>query len=381
MIARGRILGSAPEGGKLLPLAAGLLALCAAPRPTLADILQLANGNILEGRVEILPDGGFRVYIEEGSSLTVPGASVKEHIPKEAPIDAFERRLESTAEDDRDALIELAAWGEEKGLRRTLVPAYRRILRLDPHHPVARDRLGWVLHRNRWVQRGDLERSGLVSVGGHWFTPEEAAEARRRAAAEEFRALLRDAHHENKYLREHALERLFALEDANLAPYLEELLAGEDPLDRLVAARVLGNLPFESGAATLFRALRTEPREEVRQGLIAVLRSYGDERLASWMARDFADAAGASQEATEEASDTIALRNLLEMAVVCPHRDCIPPLVDLLRSATWSDAVDLALRKIFPENDRGRVPWVDWWRSHGDELPPDLGSGWLRKRT
>ncbi len=61
----------------------------------LADIVRLKNGNVLEGRVRVINGGAsYEVTSEEGSTVTVPAANVVEHIRKEAPIDAFRRRLE-----------------------------------------------------------------------------------------------------------------------------------------------------------------------------------------------------------------------------------------------------------------------------------------------
>lgn len=369
----GPILRAVPRTAVLVAVFGVMLA----PPTAAADVLQLTNGNVIEGRVRQLPDGDYEVVIEEGSRFSVPAASVAERTAREAPVDAFMRRLESVSDSDPAGLVELAAWGEDKGLRHTLLPAYRKILRLDPHHPVARDRLGWVLHRNRWVSRGELERSGLVHSNGRWFTPEELEASRVESAVEDFRALLRDAHHENKYLRDHALERLFAIADERLRGHLVELLASPDPLDRLVAAKVLGNLPFESGAEALYHAYLEETRAEVRQGEMAVLRAFGEARLAAWIARDLAMALpGVPGETPNE----VTMRNLLDLSAVCPHRACVPPLLALLGDPAWGTPAELALGRMLPGRGESSVPWATWWRDREDDLPPDLNSGWLRKK-
>ena len=43
------------------------------------------------------------------------------------------------------------------GVRRAALRAWREVMRVDPHHAGARNRLGYALHRNRWVLREELE--------------------------------------------------------------------------------------------------------------------------------------------------------------------------------------------------------------------------------
>ena len=63
--------------------------------------------------------GKIRVIVDEGQSVVVSSDQIAERIPGEAPIDAFEKRFARVPKDDRDGYIDLAAWGEERGLRRT----------------------------------------------------------------------------------------------------------------------------------------------------------------------------------------------------------------------------------------------------------------------
>ena len=347
----------------------------------LADIVRLKNGNVLEGRVRVI-DGGasYEVTSEEGSTVTVPAANVVEHIRKEAPIDAFRRRLERLDDggiesDELDDLVELAAWAEGKGLRRTARAAYRRILRIDPHQTMARDRLGYVLYRNRWALRRELEQQGLVRSRGIWMTPEEAARRREQVAIDEFRALLADVHDENPYLRDLAMRRLFEYEDERLLRYLGELIGGEDPLDRMIAARVLGNLPFERAARRIYTALLVESRNEARQAMVVVLRRYGDGRVAGWFGRDL------RQTAADHDGDVVTratrLHALMELARYCPHRAAVPGVLMLLDEPGWSGIAQRWLTRVFESSDRSPDQWRAWWREHGPAMSADLGSGWI----
>ncbi|MCI0650942.1 MAG: hypothetical protein L0Z55_03550 [Planctomycetes bacterium] len=354
---------------------AALLCFFPAKLPSAADQLLLKNGNILDGRVERQPDGAYRVQIEEGNQVTVPAGDVEQWIRGPAPIDEFEARFATVDRKDYDALVELAAWSEERGLVRSARLVFRAILELDPHHAGARDRLGYVLYRNRWVSRAELERRGLVRYRGVWLAPDEIAAIRAGEAVAEFRALLADAHHDNRYLRENALTLLFALDDERLFPSLIELLPSDDPLDRMIAARVLGNFDFEPGGDAIYRAYLRERHDEVGEAMRAVLRAFGDARLGEWMGRDLANWRVLEDEPAEARS------NLLALAILCPHRAVVPPLLAELESAETRGEAERTLIVLL-----GRLPpeagsWREHWRALEPAMAADLGRDWIRDRT
>ena len=363
---------AALRSAKLPVLVSGVLLLGLGIVPAFADTVQLKNGNVLEGRVTTR-DGNYHIFVEKGNSVTVPGASVAKHTPGEAPVDAFHRRFAALKSGDREGLIELAAWGEEKGLRRTPIKAYREILRIDPHHAIARDRCGYVLHENRWVHRDQLEERGLVRRHGQWMTPEDANRLEEDEAVREFRALLADISHENKYLRQNAFDRIFKVKDTRLLPFLRKLLSKEDPIERMVAGRVLGNHSFDEVGQDLYEAFIRERRPQARHAFRAVLRRYGRAELGNWIARDIAAWGGV---------DFFALQNLLELFEACPHRDAVPAVIDLLRKrATQSLALDL-LQRVLPSAgalDSHRA-WSDWWREAGPRQSADLGRDWIKSK-
>ncbi|MFQ5654769.1 MAG: hypothetical protein ACE5GW_08565 [Planctomycetota bacterium] len=334
-----------------------------------ADILRLKNGNTIEGRVSVLPDGNYHVMIEEGRSLTIPRDDVVEVTAREAPIDVFERRIRRVGEKDRAGLVELAAWAEEKGLPRSALEVYRRILRADPHHRGARSRLGYALYRNRWVPREELEGRGLRLFRGIWMTPEEVGEGRAREAVEEFRTLLRDANHENRFLRENAMVQMMKWRDPALVPFLKDLLRSEDPLERMLAARVLGNQAFEAAARSIYEALGREAREETRTAMAVVLRSFGRGEAGAWLGRDLLD---------PPLDEPQRLRNLLRFAEECPHRAAVPGLIALVDDPRWGALAARLLERLLGVSSRGAAAWRAFWRERGAAAPVDLGSGWVR---
>lgn len=335
------------------------------------DVLHLRNGKTIEGRVKFLASGEYHVVVEEGREFTISESEVEKHVRGEAPIDEMRRRLEKIEASDRDALVELAGWAEERGLRRSTLEIYRRILRLDPHHAGARNRLGYVLYKNRWYPRRELEGEGLVRFRGLWMAPEEVEQIRAKEAVEELRALLRDVHSKNPYLRQNAMAQVVENRDPRLVPYLRQLVKGQEPTERLLAARVLGNHSFSDGSRPVYEALLAENRAQVRTVLIYVLRSWGDGRIASWAEEDLTIKLG---------EDATAVRNLIALFEACPHRDGVPALIDLVDHPAWGRLADTVLRKTFDEPSRNRASWSRFWAANSQDYPADLGKKWLKRR-
>ena len=342
-----------------------LIAIAMAPASLRADVIELKNGQELEGRIKILATGQYHITVEEGRVLIIEAADVVRHVIREAPMDELGRRLAQIRAEDRDGLVELARWAEDKGLRRSALDVYRRLLAVDPNHVGARNRLGFVCHKNRWVTRKELEGKGLVRFRGHWMTPEEVKRIKQDEAVKEFKGLIEDVHADNTYLRQNARVRILEEKNPHLIPYLRGLTAARNPIERMLAAAVLGNHGFADGAEPIYKALRTERRDEVRTAQVAVLRKFGDARVVEWLARDLPGA------------DATALRGLLELAEKCPHRRTVPVLIELVERPGWGRVADAVLEQALGVSSRSAEAWRDYWRLAESRYPADLGSGWL----
>jgi len=122
----------------------------------------------------------------------------------------YRRKLGELAKDDVAGHFELALWCEEVGLKGEVKLVLRKVIALDPNHPEARERLGYVQQDGKWVLRDAVEEEkeqekeepagkkpstegkvrfkgewvpaadlphlekGLVRRGERWVTPEEA---------------------------------------------------------------------------------------------------------------------------------------------------------------------------------------------------------------
>lgn len=351
----------------LAPLIAAAAGALLGPAPLAADQLILANGQRLEGRVEPAGDGQVRVVVDEGQSVVVDLSQVKERIAGEAPLDGFDRRLARTGREDRDGFVETAHWAEEVGLRRASRRAWREVLRLDPHHAGARNRLGYALHRNRWVLRDELEAAGLTEFRGTWMTAEEIARRKAEEGRAELEALLADAAHDNRFVREDAMLRILALAEPELLPALRELLADPDPLRRMLAGRALANFPFELAAPDLYAALLAEPRPEVRSAWAATLRGLSRPEVCEWLARDLA----------LPGVDPVRRQSLLALAEACPARAAVPALIGWTSDPAWGPPANRLLAALLGAPERTEEEWRRFWSEHAEQFAADLGSGWL----
>ncbi|MFN0058014.1 MAG: hypothetical protein ACKVX7_06100 [Planctomycetota bacterium] len=344
------------------------LALAASPGAD-ADVLRLRNGNSIEGKVTRLDDGSFRVKIDVGQEVVIAAADVLNCEAREAPFDELERRLDQIGAADLDALVELGSWAESQGLKTSALRVFERVLAVDPNHEGARDRLGFVLHRNRWVPRKELKKLQLVNFRGAWRTREEVERLRSAEAVAQLDRELADLRHENKFIRENAIQQLVKNDDPLLIDTLLVRLRGDDPLVRMVTARMLGNHAFEVSAAAIYAAALAESRNEAFKAMALVLGSFGRGEFGEWVARDLARAAELPPH---------SVQTLLALAEAFPHRAVVQPLIDLRASEVWGAAADRALMTLLGAVSRSRDAWQQLWSAAGSSAAPDLGSGWLK---
>ncbi len=334
------------------------------------DQIMLKNGSRLEGRIEPVEGGKIRVVVDEGQWVVVALDQIAERVSAVAPIDEFKERADQLLErgrSDRGEWIELARWGEERGLRRTSRRAWQEVIRIDPHHVGARNRLGYAVHDNRWVRREELENRGLKRFRGVWMTDAEIAELRSNEAAAELTALLVDASHENRFVRENAMLRILELSDPMLLPALRGMVRDEDPLTRMLVGRALANYQFSDWASHLYQAFLSESREEVRSAWVAVLRGTSRPEIGAWLARDL----------VAPGEDPVRRRSLLTLMKTCPTRRAVAPLIGWLDETGWGPVAGRLLEDLLAQQSRGSQEWRQWWERNKSQYSEDLGTGWL----
>jgi hypothetical protein len=243
----------------LAPQLALLSVACALPcRPARADTLELKDGRVVEGAVEVL-DEGYRVTSRLGETL-VPKADVKAHTPGATVDSLLQGRLGALAADDAENRARLAQWLVDLGRTEDGRALAEQALAIDAENATAHGVLGHQRHGGRWVTYEEAMRAkGLECHDGRWYTPEEwrnLAEAPRKEAEQqdlaraarqrtlEINRLVRQMAHADPGVRVRARKRLEAIssETGNkdllrLADHVEAYVKAADEFARASAER------------------------------------------------------------------------------------------------------------------------------------------------
>ncbi|MFM8979492.1 MAG: hypothetical protein ACKOSS_03400 [Planctomycetia bacterium] len=183
-----RPLPTGPTLGRALLVPLALLALLAlrAPAPLAADTLELLDGRVVEGEVELVEEG-YRVRTRLGEA-TVPRAEVRTHRPGASIDSLLEERLARLAPDDAENRARLAQWLLDLGRVEAARALAEAALELDAENATAHAVLGHERHGGHWMTHAEAMRAkGLEEHDGRWYTPEEWRNlaAGQRAAVEE----------------------------------------------------------------------------------------------------------------------------------------------------------------------------------------------------
>jgi hypothetical protein len=156
-------------------LVATLLTWCAATAPARADVIELATGGQLEGKVVQSTEedkSNFTIDLAVGGQLTIPRSQVA-RINTSSEADAEYQKLARTAPDTAEAHWKLAEWCRQHKLQADYQRHLERILELDPNHKEARAALGFREKDGQWLSRDDVMASrGLVLYEGRYVTPQ-----------------------------------------------------------------------------------------------------------------------------------------------------------------------------------------------------------------
>lgn len=240
-------------------------ALLLAAAPAAADEILLRNGRTLEGTVT--EAGDTVVWERPGIRMEIRREEVKEVRRTPTPREEFAAKVAALAaveEGERrpsaEALAEsrhrLGLWCAGRGLKAEAAEQQERALALDPEHAGARRALGYLRVEGKWRLEEEVMRErGLLSVGGRWVTPEEAA----RIAAGEVSP--REKERQERKARERAQRRALNAALARVAdPDPRVRVRGEAELASV--ARAMGEPELEARAPEV-RAYYDRFHEEV----------------------------------------------------------------------------------------------------------------------
>lgn len=268
--------------------AAALIALCLTGTPgAQADVLTTREGLVLEGRVEKLANGWYRVHAGKDAVELAPEsvASVRTGATPRADLLA---EAESTDANDAVALYRHALRAEAEGLEDLRRDFLERVLALETDHAAARRALGYERHDGAWVTADAARRDkGLVLYRGRWMLPAEVESA---VGGRPSLAAAKDAEPAKQLIRTLALgeEPLQAAARLAIARTDEALLVqaalatlyDKDVAVRTTSARLLAELGDEAALRALIFSGARDADSAVRREAVLAAQAFGHDDTA-----------------------------------------------------------------------------------------------------
>jgi hypothetical protein len=303
-----------------------LLGAALAALPAAADIVHLADGTTLEGKVTDLGDD---LRVERGpGAMTIPKRRVLRVESAPTPEERADARGAGLSLTDIPGRLAFAAWCREQGLSARARKEYEIVLVVDPDCEEARRALGHERVDGRWATFEEAQASrGLVMHKSRWIAAEqrdaeealERASALRRASVEEVRQLIRRAAvSSDAGLRDEARRRLEAFPAGERRAPALEALAATDARVRAVGAAELGRVGDDDVVTPLARRVVLDTAADVRRSAAEALGAIRN------------PSTGAAFLALFQGGNLAAKIRAAEQLAVFPERRAVPALIAAL---------------------------------------------------
>jgi hypothetical protein len=261
---------------------AGICLVLLATAGARADRIYLKGGAQLRGVVVPNPDHPELVIVQT-ESLTTPLRYRKDQVlqvnSEASPLKEYLIKRDKTAK-TAEAQYELGLWCDQQKLPAYAELQYRKAVEADNTFSAAHQKLGHVLHNDRWITNDELRTAqGLVKVRGKWMSKEEKAKVDAEKAVADvqtgWRARLRVLRYAlleaGPEKRQEAQSQLAAIRDPVAVTPLVKTF-GEDPdLLRTLLVRILGGIPGAEASQALVGRLLAETDSTVRQAALEEL--------------------------------------------------------------------------------------------------------------
>jgi len=125
-------------------LAAGLLLLAQDTGQNADDeekVVVLEGGRALCGKIVEDEEDTIKLRMEGGRTITIERERIREILTKEQVRERFKERLAQTDTENADDLYSLSKWCEKYGLQAERYQLLKKVLKLSPDHPRAKDEL------------------------------------------------------------------------------------------------------------------------------------------------------------------------------------------------------------------------------------------------
>lgn len=219
------------------------------------DVVHLKSGRTIEGTTAPGRKAGtMEVRTGGGVVMTIPTSDILRIEKKRSPAEEFDARLGALPAGEIEPARELLVFARDKKLTNRVRLVARRILRVDPDDELARQALGYVVFRNRWILESDLRRKqGLVRFRGEWMTESEKTTLIENEAAAELEELLDLVDSENLYVQEFSIRKILSRKDPVARKVFHAHLTDPRRIPRMVAIRGMVNFPVEGGGDAVDR--------------------------------------------------------------------------------------------------------------------------------
>jgi len=154
-----------------------VLALMASSVVVRAEVIELAGGGRLEGKivqsVEADEKSGITIELAGGGRVTIPRGQVRG--PKApAAVKVEYEKLARSSPDTVEEHLKLAEWCRQRKLTNEYQRHLERVLELNPDQVEARTALGFRNKDGKWLNREDVMASrGMVTYKGRYITPQQ----------------------------------------------------------------------------------------------------------------------------------------------------------------------------------------------------------------
>jgi hypothetical protein len=257
-----------------------------------ADIIELASGGRLDGKVVPSEDdkSQFTIDLAAGGRLTIPRSQVA-RIDTISETEAEYEQLAHASPDTVDAHWKMAEWCRQHKLTSDYQHHLERILELDPNHADARAALGFRQKDGQWLNRDDVMAArGLVMFEGRYVTPQHVEILTRQKESKETQA---DWKHRIDQLRRaltgrsqdrasQAEAELRAITDPAAAEAVVNLLQREnDPALKRFWIEIASHLDHRAAIDALVDLSLTDPDDDIRQLCLETLIKSGRNGLST----------------------------------------------------------------------------------------------------
>lgn len=172
-------------------------------------------------------------------------------------------KIRATTPDSLAGHLELAQWCSKRGLQEQERAHLTQVLRFNPNHAEARNRLGFLRINGRWVHVREIAETAAQIRG------EQRSLATWRP---EIERLTKALNHRSELKRETAKKQILEIDDPEAVPALETILAASSQPAAELAVETIRAMPSRRASSALARLAITSPWSGAREAAAAALK-------------------------------------------------------------------------------------------------------------